>query len=143
MGGDQAPPRGGGESKPFWSADGRNIFVKSAEEGRVNIERIDSESGKVEAVTKGDHARAFRIQRTPDGSKMAALLSTPTNVGDVFVVNSASGEMEPVTHVNAELFAKLNLTEPEMIWYKSFDGRRIQAWVQQPPDFRSRARNIR
>jgi dipeptidyl aminopeptidase/acylaminoacyl peptidase len=29
----------------------------------------------------------------------------------------------------------LNLTEPETIWYKSFDGRRIQAWVQRPPDF--------
>jgi dipeptidyl aminopeptidase/acylaminoacyl peptidase len=24
-----------------------------------------------------------------------------------------------------------------MIWYKSFDGRRIQAWVQRPPDFQA------
>ncbi len=136
VGGDQAPPRGGGESKPFWSADGRHIFVQAAEEGRVNLKRIDSESGKVEAVTKGDHA-IISYSATPDGSRMAMLLSTPTNVGDVFVVNTGSGEMEPVTHVNAELFAKLNLTAPEMIWYKSFDGRRIQAWVQKPPDFQA------
>ena len=134
VGGDQAPPRGGGQSKPSWSADGRSIFVKAAEEGRVNIKRIDSESGKVEAVTKGDHA-LVSYSVTPDGSKMALLVSTPTNIGDVFVANSASGEMEPVTHLNAELFAKLNLTAPEMIWYKSFDGRRIQAWVQKPPNF--------
>jgi dipeptidyl aminopeptidase/acylaminoacyl peptidase len=72
---------------------------------------------------------------TPDGLNIAMLLGTPTNVGDVFLVNSRSGEMQPITHVNAELFAKLHLTEPEMIWYKSFDGRRIQAWVQRPPDF--------
>ncbi len=136
VGGDQAPPRGGGESKPFWSADGRSIFVKAAEEGRVNIKRIDSESGKVESVTKGDHA-LLSYSVTPDGSKVAALISTPTNIGDVFVVTTASGAMEAVTHVNAELFAKLNLTEPEMIWYKSFDGRRIQAWVQKPPDFQA------
>jgi dipeptidyl aminopeptidase/acylaminoacyl peptidase len=134
VGGDQGPPRGGGGSKPFWSADGRNIFVKAAEEGRVNLKRIDSESGKVEAVTKGDHA-IVSYSATPDGSKMAMLLSTPTEMGDVFVANSRSGEMEQITHVNAELFAKLHLTEPEMIWYKSFDGRRIQAWVQKPPDF--------
>ena len=134
VGGDQAPPRGGGRSKPFWSADGRSIFVKSAEEGRVNIERIDSETGKVEAVTKGEHS-VISYSATPDGSKMAALVSNPTNMGDVFIVQSASGAMEPVTHVNAELFAKLNLTAPETIWYKSFDGRRIQAWVQRPPDF--------
>ena len=134
VGGDQSPPRGGGDSKPFWSADGRNIFVKAADEGRVNIQRIDSESGKVDAVTKGDHA-LLSYSVTPDGAKVAALVSTPTNVGDVFVVQTASGEMEPVTHVNAELFAKLNLSEPETIWYKSFDGRRIQAWVQKPPNF--------
>jgi dipeptidyl aminopeptidase/acylaminoacyl peptidase len=136
IGGDQAPPRGGGESRPVWSADGRSIFIRTSEEGRANIERVDSESGKVEPLTKGDQA-VISYSATPDGSKMAALVSTPTNVGDVFVVNSASGKMEPVTHVNAELFAKLNLTEPEMIWYKSFDGRRIQAWVQRPPDFQA------
>jgi dipeptidyl aminopeptidase/acylaminoacyl peptidase len=134
VGGDQAPPRGGGESKPFWSPDGRHIFVQAAEEGRVNLKRIDSESGKVEPVTQGDHA-IISYSSTADGSKTAMLVGTPTNIGDVFVVNSASGEMQPITHVNAELFAKLSLTEPEMIWYKSFDGRRIQAWVQRPPDF--------
>ncbi len=134
VGGDQGPPRGGGGSKPFWSADGRNIFVQAAEQGRVNIKRIDSESGKVAPVTQGDHA-VISYSATPDGSKMAMLVSTPTNIGDVFVMNGRSGEMQPVTHVNAELFAKLNLTEPETIWYKSFDGRRIQAWVQRPPDF--------
>jgi dipeptidyl aminopeptidase/acylaminoacyl peptidase len=136
VGGDQAPPRGGGESKPFWSADGRGIFVEAAEEGRVNIKRIDSESGKVEAVTKGEHA-LLSYSATPDGSTMALLVSTPTIIGDVFVAKSATGEMEAVTHINADLFAKLNLTGPEMIWYKSFDGRRIQAWVQKPPDFQA------
>ena len=134
IGGDQAPPRGGSESRPVWSADGRSIFIRTSEEGRANIEKVDSESGKVAEVTKGNHA-VISYSASADGSKMAVLLSTPTNIGDVFAVNSASGTMEPVTHVNAELFAKLNLTEPEMIWYKSFDGRRIQAWVQRPPDF--------
>jgi dipeptidyl aminopeptidase/acylaminoacyl peptidase len=134
--GDQAPPRGGGVSPPVWSADGGSIFVKTSEQGRVNLERVDSETGKVEAVTKGDHT-IISYSATPDGSKMAVLLSTPTNIGDVFLVNSASGKMEPVTHVNAELFTKLSLTEPETIWYKSFDGRRIQAWVQRPPDFQA------
>ena len=136
IGGDQAPPRGGGGSKPFWSPDGRSIFVTASEHGSVNIKRIDSETGKVEPATKGDHA-LLSYSATADGSKMALLVSTPTNIGDVFVAASASGEMEPVTHVNAELFAKLDVTEPEMTWYKSFDGRRIQAWVQKPPDFQA------
>src|ERR1017187_7941823 len=133
IGGDQAPPRGSGPSKPYWSADGRSIFVDSAEEGRANLKRIDAETGKVEPLTSGDH-NVFSYSVTPDGSKAAVLVSTPTNIGDLFLLDGP-GHLDRLTHINDELFAKLNLTEPETIWYKSFDGRRIQAWVQRPPDF--------
>jgi dipeptidyl aminopeptidase/acylaminoacyl peptidase len=134
VGGDQAPPRGAGPSKPYWSADGRSIFVDSAEEGRANLKRIDAETGKVEPLTSGDRD-VVSYSATPDASKAALLISTPTNIGDVYVLETASGRLDRLTHVNDELFTQFNLTEPEMIWYKSFDGRRIQAWVQRPPDF--------
>jgi dipeptidyl aminopeptidase/acylaminoacyl peptidase len=134
VGGDQAPPRGSTQSKPYWSPDGRSIFVDSAEEGRANLKRIDAETGKVEAVTNGDHS-VFAYSATPDGSKTAILISSPTLIGDLFLMANRPGHLERLTHVNSELLNKLNLTEPETIWYKSFDGRRIQAWVQRPPDF--------
>jgi dipeptidyl aminopeptidase/acylaminoacyl peptidase len=134
IGGDQGPPRGGGPSKPFWSKDGRYVFIVAAEEGRANLKRIDAETGKVEPLTTGDHD-IFAYNATPDGSKAAMLVSTPTNIGDMYMVDVASREMRRLTTINAELFSKLNLTEPSMIWYKSFDGKRIQAWVQRPPDF--------
>jgi len=136
VGGDQEPPRGRLPSNPYWSADGRSIMVDSAVEGRANLQRIDAETGKVEPLTTGDHS-VFAYQATPDGSKAAVLISTPTNIGDLFLMDGASGHLQQLTHVNAELFGKLHLTEPEMIWYKSFDGRRIQAWVQRPPDFKA------
>jgi dipeptidyl aminopeptidase/acylaminoacyl peptidase len=134
VGGDQAPPRGSGPSKPYWSADGRAIVVDSAEEGRANLKRIDAETGKVEWLTSGNHS-VFSYSATPDGSKATILISSPTNIGDLFLLDGAPGHVDRLTHINDELFEKLNLTEPEMIWYKSFDGRRIQAWVQRPPDF--------
>jgi dipeptidyl aminopeptidase/acylaminoacyl peptidase len=134
VGGDQAPPRGSGPSTPYWSADGRSIFVDSAEQGCANLQRIDAETGKVEPLTSGDHS-VFSYSATPDGSKAAVLISTPTNIGDLYLLDGSSGRLDRLTHINDDLFAGLNLTEPEMIWYKSFDGRRIQAWVQRPPDF--------
>jgi dipeptidyl aminopeptidase/acylaminoacyl peptidase len=136
VGGDQAPPRAGSRSHPFWSADGRGIFVQAAEEGRVNLKRIDAATGRVEPMTKGDHA-IFAVSATPDASRAVLTISTPTNVGDLFLFDRKSGELKQITHINAELFDHLNLTEPETIWYKSFDGRRIQAWVQRPPDFQA------
>ena len=133
VGGDQAPPRGGSSSKPFWSKDGRYVFVVSAEEGRANLKRVDAETGKVDALTAGDHD-VYSYSATPDGSKVAVAVSTPTNIGDLFLLE-APLHMKQLTHINGELFSKVNLTEPEMIWYKSFDGKRMQAWVQRPPDF--------
>jgi dipeptidyl aminopeptidase/acylaminoacyl peptidase len=134
VGGDQAPPRGNAPSKPFWSKDGRFIIVVTAEEGRANLKRIDAETGKVEALTSGDQD-VLSYNATPDASQAAVLISTPTNIGDLFALDVASGETRRLTNINQELFSKLNLTEPAMIWYKSFDGKRIQAWVQRPPDF--------
>ena len=134
VGGDQAPPRGNGPSTPFWSKDGRFIFVVAAEEGRANLKRIDAETGKVEPLTSGNQD-VFSYDATPDASKVAVLISTPANIGDLHVVDAGSGDTRRLTHINEELFSRLNLTEPEMIWYQSFDGKRIQAWVQRPPNF--------
>ena len=133
IGGDQGPPRGSGPSMPFWSKDGRYIFVVAGEEGRANLKRIDAETGKVEPLTAGGHD-IFAYSATADGSKVAVLISTPTNIGDLYVVD-APLHVRRLTKINDELFSKLNLPEPAMIWYKSFDGKRIQAWVQRPPDF--------
>ena len=69
---------------PFWSKDGRFIFVAAAEEGTSNLKRIDAETGKVEPWTKGDHD-VFAYSATPDGSKAALLISTPTKIGDLYV----------------------------------------------------------
>jgi dipeptidyl aminopeptidase/acylaminoacyl peptidase len=134
IGGDQGPPRGGRASRLFWSKDGSSIYVTASEEGRANLKRVDAESGKVEAITTGSYAiQAY--DGTPDGSKAVLLISSPTAVGDLYLLDVASKRTSQITQLNHDLFSKLNLTEPEMIWYQSFDGKKIQAWVQRPPNF--------
>lgn len=134
VGGDQGAPRGGETEKPFWSKDGRYIYTIAAEEGRANLKRVDAETGRVEPLTDGNFA-VYSFSATPDASRVAVAISTPTKIGDLFVLDTASKQLKQITHLNQQLFSQLNLSEPEMIWYKSFDGKRIQAWVQRPPDF--------
>ncbi len=142
--GDNVAPRGGGGNLPVWSADARSIMVVYAREGKANVASFDVATGRHSDVTTGEHA-VVNFRATPRADKLAFLISTPTRIGDLFWTDTngqLSASTRPaiatplqLTNLNEELFSKLNLTEPETIWYKSFDGRDIQAWVQKPPDF--------
>jgi dipeptidyl aminopeptidase/acylaminoacyl peptidase len=134
IGGDQRAPRGGGGASVLWSKDDRWIYVNVAEHGAANLKRIDAATGKVEALTNGNH-EVQNYSATHDASKMALLISTPTNIGDLFLLDTASGKLTQLTRVNDELFSQLNLNDPEEIWYTSFDGKKIQGWIQKPPNF--------
>ena len=131
--GDNSAPRAGGGNKPIWSADGKSILEIYSKEGRTNLARFDAETGAPTEVTKGDQAVA-RFRVSADGSELVYLVSTPTRLGDLFTIENA-GEPKQLTDVNRALFSQLNLTEPEEVWYQSFDGKRIQAWLQKPPGF--------
>ena len=134
VGGDNTAPRGGGGNPPVWSADGRSVVAVYAKQGKANLGAFDVASGKETDVTTGNQA-VVSFRATPDASKFALIISTPTRIGDLFWVERAGDTPKQLTHINDDLFSKLNLTEPEEIWYTSFDGKKIQAWVQKPPDF--------
>lgn len=134
VGGDNAPPRAGGGTRPIWSADGNSIVDVVTITGRANLMRFPVNGGKPTEITKGDQA-VQRFSSASDGNTIVVLVSTPTNVSDLFVVSGNGGVPSRITDVNAKLFAQLNITAPEEIWYTSFDGRKIQAWVQKPPGF--------
>lgn len=131
---DQHAPRGQQPGGVIWSKDDRYLFTVVAEQGRANLKRIDSTSGKVETFTTGDH-ELIAYTANADASRMAVLVSTPTSIGDIFVVDTSSAKMFQVTRINDEPFSQLSLTAPEEFWYTSFDGKKIQAWIQKPPDF--------
>lgn len=132
--GDNAPPRAGGGSPPVWSPDSRSITMVYVKQGKANLGSFDVASGRQSDVTTGNHG-VMSFRAVPDASKFVLLISTPTRVGDLFWMEKGSSQPKQLTHVNDELFSKLNLTEPEEIWHNSFDGKKIQVWVQKPPDF--------
>ena len=131
--GDNVAPRGGGGNLPIWSPDGRSINMLYVKEGKANVGSFDVASGKQSDVTTGNHA-VVNYRAVPDASKFVLLISTPTRIGDLYVMEKGQ-QPKQITRLNEEMFSKLNLTEPEEVWHSSFDGKKIQTWVQKPPDF--------
>ena len=141
VGGDQAPPRAAGSKAIAWGPDDRSLLVVASERGSANIKRINADTGTIESITDGPRdVMSFTASR--DASTVAAIVSTPVVLGDVNVVKTNAGRATPtaVTHFNDALFARFTLTQPEELWYSSFDGKRIQGWILKPPDFDARRR---
>jgi dipeptidyl aminopeptidase/acylaminoacyl peptidase len=154
--GDQHPPRGAGRDVPAWSADGSSLVVPAEERGRVELRRFEIQDGRSRQITAGDH-EVMSYSAAPDGSRLALVISTPTAIGDLFALDvpaaaaagaaevgagtggagatAAAPPLRQLTHFNDALFARLTLTPPQAITYRSFDGREIEAWVQRPPGY--------
>ena len=130
--GDNAAPRGGHARSLYWSEDGHSLFDTVEKQGRTPVVRVDAQSGKVAEVTHGDQAVLDFSVNSNDA--IVSLISTPVEIGDLFSV-SADGTQTRLTDFNQKLWSQLNLTSPEEINYTSFDGKRIQGWIQKPPDF--------
>jgi dipeptidyl aminopeptidase/acylaminoacyl peptidase len=133
VGGDNSAPRGGNGRTLHWSPHGRWLFDVVEKRGRTPVVRVDSESGAVTEITQGDQA-VLDFSMTPDTRTMVALVSTPVMIGDLFTV-TPDGAQTRITDFNHKLWSQLNLTAPEEINYSSFDGKKIQGWIQKPPKF--------
>jgi dipeptidyl aminopeptidase/acylaminoacyl peptidase len=132
--GDNTAPRGAGGNAPIWSADGKSIFEIYQKEGRTQLAAFDAQNGAPTELTHGNQA-VTRFSAGADAKKFVYLVSTPTRIGDLFCIDQPGAQPRQLTHANDALFGQLNLSEPEEIWYQSFDGKRIQTWVQKPPGF--------
>ncbi len=131
--GDMEPPRAAGRLVPIWSKDGSHLFDVVAKEGRAMLVSIDATSGKVQELSHGDQA-VIHFTASNDDKVVVMNISTATMLDELFVMQK-DGTQRAITNLNGPLFSELKLTVPEEMWYTSFDGKKIQAWIQKPPDF--------
>ena len=135
--GDQHAPRGGGSSSPLvWTADGRAVIVAATVEGRSNLVRVDAATGQIEPITTGNHD-VMAYTATPDAAKFAVTIGDATHIGDIYLLDAPTKRLTQLTHVNDALFDTLAIAAPEEFTFTSFDGKKIQGWIQKPTDFAS------
>jgi len=118
------------------SADGRVLAWLENEEGWGRLRLRDLDSGaelpppRLPQGTVSAFGSGMSLSR--DGSRLAVIWEQPTRSPEVFVVDTATGDVRAVTESRAAGLASLTLREPELIRYESFDGRQIPAWLYRP-----------
>ncbi len=122
---------GGGEG-PYWSADGRHLFGLLSSDGAVRLCRVDSEDGRVDALTPPDTVvAAFTVDAR---GERAALLVWEALVPAALFTMGLDGEQQdlcPLLDPNEALLRSLQLSAPERFAFES-GGETIEGWVIPP-----------
>lgn len=67
-----------------------------------------------------------------DGSKLVFSFSSPTNNGDVWLYDIKAKKLSQVTQSDRAGIDAKTFIEPQLIKFKTFDGREIPAWYYEP-----------
>ena len=106
------------------------LFLRKIETGgKPLISTVDKQAVQVKLPAQGIvGGTAF----SKDGSKLAFSFSSPTQNGDVWVYDLRSKRLAQVTQSDQAGIDPKTFVAPELIKFKSFDGREIPAWYYKP-----------
>jgi len=138
-------PYAGGEAAPVHaessdqidaviSPDGTRIAWVSNNNGATRLTVVDLTSGAARTLIDPSMGVVAKPAWSPDGSQIAYLFETSTCPADLWLVSAESGATRRLTASPLAHELQEKLVAPQKIWYKSFDGREIPAYLYVPPD---------
>ncbi len=114
----------------------RGAFIVNAG-GIDELYLLDPESFRNKKVTGLPIGLVGGLTFSPDGTRLALTLNTPRTPSDVFVLNLGKNPLDHVgltrwTESEVGGLSTRSFVEPELISYKTFDGRQIPAFFYKP-----------
>jgi dipeptidyl aminopeptidase/acylaminoacyl peptidase len=114
------------------STDGKRIAYVSNEKGTGVLHVYDTAARtdvKVPGVPVGI---VSGVKWHPDGSLLAFTLSSARTSADAYTWDAATGKVERWTYSETGGLNASTFTEPELVTWKSFDGREISGFLYRP-----------
>jgi dipeptidyl aminopeptidase/acylaminoacyl peptidase len=131
----------GAPAAPVWSKDSRHLLFTAPKHGSNDLYTIRRAGGEPKQVTKGKwDVQSYRANG--DRTSLAMVISDPKSGGDLWTLDFGKRNAKPVRHtdVNRDLFRGLHIGVPKSMWFRGYDGTRVQGWILTPPKFNPRRR---
>jgi dipeptidyl aminopeptidase/acylaminoacyl peptidase len=113
-----------------WPAAG-SVFFAAGVKGETHIFHADPAARTFSPVTSGARGmHAFDVNES--SGKMAYLANDFVHLDDLYVSNLDGSNERQLTHVNADLWAQLELQPVERLTYKSTDGWAVEGFFVKP-----------
>lgn len=114
------------------SPDGRTIAFVTNEEGISRLHLLDVETGKERAVPAVPPGIISDLEWHSNSADLAFNLKSPQTPNDVYSLGAGTGKLERWSKGFTGLVEAEKLPRPELIHWKSFDGRLIGGFLYRP-----------
>jgi dipeptidyl aminopeptidase/acylaminoacyl peptidase len=106
-------------------------------DGKPLITVLGAKEAPIKLPAKGvisglDFSRDTSGEAARDGNKLAFVFNSSRNPSDVWLYDLKTHSLSQVTHSSLAGIPQSSFVEPELIRYKTFDGREIPAWYYRP-----------
>ena len=115
------------------SPDGRTIAFDTNEDGISVLHLFDTATGKEKPAPKLPVGVVGSLAWHSNGHDLALSLSQARSPSDVYSVEVTTGKLDRWTESETGGLVTSGFATPELVRFKSFDGREISAFLYKPP----------
>jgi dipeptidyl aminopeptidase/acylaminoacyl peptidase len=114
------------------SPDGKTIAFVTNEEGLSVLHLLDTATGKEKPAPKLPVGIVGGLEWHANGRDLGLVLTSVRSPSDVYSLDVATGTLERWTESETGGLDAVVLSEPELVRWKSFDGRTISGFLYKP-----------
>lgn len=115
------------------SPDGKTIAFVSNEDGVSVLHLLDTRTRKEKAAPKLPIGIILGVRWHANSRDLAFTLTSATNTADAYSLDALTGKVERWTYSETGGLDVASFAQPELIHWKSFDGRMIGGFLYRPP----------
>ena len=121
-----------------WCQDGTKIYFIAPVNGTVQLFEVDypgitKKQATVKQITSGEFDVNAIVGQA--SSTMVVSRTDMNHAAELYTVNLLNGQMQPLTHVNDGIYAKMSLSKIERRTITTTDNKKMVTWVIYPPNF--------
>jgi len=119
----------------FWHPSGTTILMTATVRGRGGVHELDVTTGRVRPIVTGDMSLSIS-SATRDLTRAAGSRSTPSEPGEVTLVDVPSGRASAVTDANP-WFEQIQTAQMRAMTWKSKDGLEVEGLLWLPSSYKA------
>ena len=114
-----------------WGADNRTLYVTAEDVGQDRLFAIDSQSGKVNALTGSGHVSGFDV----GADKLVFAADDLSHPAQIFVADLKGTKVKALTSFNADKLAGVEWGETEQFAFAGWNNEIVHGYVVKPAGF--------